>query len=556
MINKISYLLFVYIASIAFSFAQENVKTLKYNSIDNGIENKERSKKVYFSNNIFYFSDKIYKINEFIDYNRNIRVDYLSLKDKNYLHATNIGDGFKPEKIEDADEIAGFKCKKATYKAFSNTIEVWFTTQSDVKGSLYKAYLPENSLVTKILINGSRGWILDSIYLEKKEIENYNFEESEQVSMSVYQELLIESRYERLNIYNKQQLNWGDEIKIPDELKNNVVYRFGGGTIVMKKVKIPEELRKNKIVFAEITNWSNGDAYDRTGSLFCVPASQVEDEKVVTILDAYMKGIKVFPTIKDNQNREYKGLANKDDYISPIELVRFFTSFGVSNFNEKRVINNYNWADSVYYKQEITQVFPDEEYVWLGAMIGNYDKGGHYLSVDLSFYPTWESKNSEKFILPLAYTLNTLEMKGQPACRIFETDTLEIDFNIEENLKNEQFLFTSTGHGGWGGGDEFNPKLNEIYLDGKLIYSVVPWRTDCATYRMSNPASGNFENGLSSSDLSRSNWCPATLTPPYLIPLKDLEKGNHKVKIVIDQGMPEGNSASAWNLSLILVGDK
>lgn len=50
------------------------------------------------------------------------------------------------------------------------------------------------------------------------------------------------------------------------------------------------------------------------------------------------------------------------------------------------------------------------------------------------------------------------------------------------------------------------------------------------TYRMLNPSSGNFSDGISSSDLSRSNWCPGTTTNPVYIPL-DLKPGKHVLKI-------------------------
>ncbi|MDF1551159.1 MAG: peptide-N-glycosidase F-related protein [Bacteroidales bacterium] len=145
-------------------------------------------------------------------------------------------------------------------------------------------------------------------------------------------------------------------------------------------------------------------------------------------------------------------------------------------------------------------------------------------------------------------------MMGQNYGRFFGHDTLKTSFTIPANVENLELLYTSTGHGGWGGGDEFNPKLNQVFIDGKLIFSIVPWRADCGTYRMANPSSGNFQNGLSSSDLSRSNWCPATVTPPYYIPLKDLTPGEHYIEVVIDQGVPEGNSFSAWNVSGIITG--
>ncbi|HWV66578.1 peptide-N-glycosidase F-related protein, partial [Chitinophaga sp.] len=82
------------------------------------------------------------------------------------------------------------------------------------------------------------------------------------------------------------------------------------------------------------------------------------------------------------------------------------------------------------------------------------------------------------------------------------------------------------------------------------------WRTDCATYRLSNPASGNFGNGLSSSDLSRSNWCPGTLTSPVFISLQDIAPGQHTIQVAIPQGKPEGSSQSFWNVSGTLIGEK
>jgi hypothetical protein len=117
-------------------------------------------------------------------------------------------------------------------------------------------------------------------------------------------------------------------------------------------------------------------------------------------------------------------------------------------------------------------------------------------------------------------------------------------------------LYTSTWHGGWENGDEFNPKMNRILIDGVEVFKIVPWRTDCGTFRLSNPASGNFGNGMSSSDYSRSNWCPATLTPPYHIPLSSLVPGKHKLEVIIDQGEDEGESFNHWNISGILTGTK
>ncbi|MNK01461.1 hypothetical protein D3C87_192610 [compost metagenome] len=100
------------------------------------------------------------------------------------------------------------------------------------------------------------------------------------------------------------------------------------------------------------------------------------------------------------------------------------------------------------------------------------------------------------------------------------------------------------------------PKKNTIILDGKEIFAFIPWRQDCGSYRLFNPASGNFENGLSSSDYSRSNWCPGTITNPEFIDLGDLKAGKHNITIRIPQGDPEGGSFSAWNVSGLLLGNE
>ena len=194
----------------------------------------------------------------------------------------------------------------------------------------------------------------------------------------------------------------------------------------------------------------------------------------------------------------------------------------------------------------------------MGVFVGNYDSGGHVVSLELDFYPTFspeEDNEDNKYIQPLFSNLNIMEMEGQNYGRLFGNDTLRGNFEIPEDLQNLQLLYTSTGHGGWGGGDEFNPKLNQVFIDGEEVFKIIPWRTDCATYRLSNPASGNFKNGLSSSDLSRSNWCPATVTPPYIVALDSLKEGKHVIEVVIDQGENDGSSFSHWSISGVLIGE-
>lgn len=550
---KITLLILIPLLLTLSASSQQQAYKVLYQRITNGQVDSTNNFSFTFQDNVAYLSPPEAKNKQFIDFNREELVDIMQLGEDTYRTITPFSEVDKPELKEEKETILGYECSKVVYKAFSNTIEVWYTTETEAKGSPYKSYMPENSLVLKTVINGNRELMASEINLLEEEIElEYPYEGSIEISKAEARELQIKSRYTNVPVFHRQQINFGDEIVNPEFGLLDTTYRFSNGTVILKKVKLPEISKKGGSVYATLTNWSNGDAYDRTASLFTIAGKRDQ-----TVLDAFQKGTEVMPVLHDENGDSYQGFVSTDDYEVPVELMRFFTSFGVSHFNRLREINNYPWHDSVVYKQEITPLIPNTtDELWVGVFIGNYDKGGHLVSLDLQFYPPWgDGPVDEKWIEPLFSTINILEMSGQNYGRLFDTDTLHVEFNLPENIDDLQLLFTTTGHGGWGGGDEFNPKLNQVFVDDSLVFSIVPWRTDCATYRMMNPASGNFQNGLSSSDLSRSNWCPATLTPPYIIPLNNLEPGEHTLEVVIDQGKDEGSSFSHWGVSGVLTGN-
>lgn len=330
---------------------------------------------------------------------------------------------------------------------------------------------------------------------------------------------------------------------MPEVLKEGVQYSAGGGTILLKKVKLPDYV-KNRTVFAEVVQYSDGDAYDRIGSVFLIPES-----KRLSFLDA-MRDLKKVPSFH-SENMDYHGLISTAEYDVPLELMRFFTGFGVRKFNCNKV-KGQDWVDSVLYKMEVTPLAEKlEGEAWIGAYIGNWDAKGHRLSLKLKYYPDEEHRVYNT--LPLFNTVNYLEQAGQPYPIFMRQDSLIVKFTLKEPAKNARLYYLTTGHGGWGGGDEFNQKPNTLYLDGEKVISFVPWRDDCGTYRNWNPCSGNFSNGLSSSDLSRSNWCPGTVTNPEYIYLGDLEAGEHSITVKIPQGAPEGESNSYWCISGTLI---
>ncbi len=549
------HLLTVFFIAIGIvSIAQNNIKTYEI-TYGNG----ERNIKVYYQNDIMFLSGSKSKIAQYTNFNEKINISVISYNDSIYKLSKTFSELSKPIKTEEKTKIKilGYKCKYAEYSYFSNKIEVWHTEKAKARGSLYSSYLPTaKSLVLKIKVNGSDRFEAKAI--RKLDTTNFDYPaaEAKEVSSARFEELKINSRYTVISIFDNEQINWDPSIELPkfEDLKANITYHFRNGTVLLKKIKLGDNLKGKNYVFAKLTSHSNGDAYDRTGSVFIIPAS-----KKLSALNTYFKNTDILPSYFTNDSTNLNGIIATKDYEPAIEVMRFFTSFGVNYFNDKRPINNYPWANGVVYKQEISSLIPNtENEIWVGVYIGNYDKGGHKVSLELDVYPDFEDSDSirKAYVKPLFSTINITQPSGQNYGRIFKNDTLEISFSIDEDIDNLKLLYTSTGHGGWGEGDEFIPRLNQIFLDGKPLFSITPWRTDCATYRFSNPASGNFGNGLSSSDLSRSNWCPGTLTPPYIVPMQNVSKGKHIMKVIIDFGPETDNGRNSWNVSGILIGEQ
>ena len=244
-------------------------------------------------------------------------------------------------------------------------------------------------------------------------------------------------------------------------------------------------------------------------------------------------------------------------YAPPVELMRFFTPFGVGHFNDRVKLDGLEWEEETLYKQEVTELKPLlEGEVWIGVFIGNYDAGGHKVSLDIKSYPNeyeWTEDKSDTRIFPIVNTCNVLEMAGQNYGKIFGTDSISVNFWVPKGKQRVTLRYISTGHGGWGGGDEFNPKENELIIDGVKRFSYTPWRCDCGRYREWNPVSGNFWNGLSSSDYSRSGWCPGTATQPVFFDLSGFEPGAHTLTIAIPQGKPMEGGFSHWNVSATVI---
>jgi GLPGLI family protein len=480
-----------------------------------------------------------------IDRNTNLFTQ-VSFLDKTKFISTKDSTGLARQTFEylsGTKKILGYNCKKAKTIVNSNTIEFWYTDDLNVKGA--PTILGQNlGLVLEMVRNGN--FVIAATKIEKTKAFPIIPNPNRYVDGLTYKDLLWKSRFTTINVFKDQIINFSDASK-----SNDTILRFASGTIAVRKIKVPE-IKPGSQVFVDVTEQSNGDAYDRTGSFFIIPT-----DKAGSFLDGLKNGAKTLPVYTNGNGKEYQGVVATDSYNPVVELMRFYTPFGVKQYNTLQ-LKDKTWAENVLYRQDISDLraLLSNQEVWIGINIGNYDKGGHKVSANITIHNEEDSKIVPSSVVPLFCTNNIMEMAGQEYGTMFNNDKgLEVSFTLSKPMKNCRLRYITTGHGGWENGDEFVPKKNTIFLDGKETFSFMPWRQDCGSYRLSNPASGNFPNGLSSSDYSRANWCPGTVTNPIFIDLGNLEAGNHTMQIKIPQGLPEGGSFSSWNISGVLIGE-
>ncbi len=487
----------------------------------------------------------------YVSYGEDSVYTVLQYPDASYYSAYAFTDNDISFSEEGKEKVLGYPCTKYKTSINSNTIEVWMTDKLGFEATPKPGLGRLNGVMVRCMRNGI--YVTDLKTVKKNKVKGNLIPEDkgERMTFRELSQLRKDKLVMRIPVFKDEQIHFADYESFVGEIPFDTTIHFSHGTLIVKRMNLPQ-LPEHYQLFAELHQHSNGDAYDRTASIFVIPT-----EKAKSFRDGLTQGIEALPVFVDHDGKEYQGIKAEKDYLPPVELVRFFTSFGAGHFNDKVQIDGLKWTDENYYKQEVSELRDRlQGDVLIGAFIGNYDKGGHIFSLDLLAYPgdyEWDETPCRQHSVPLFNTCNVMEMSGQNYGRLFATDSLEVTFDIPKDVENVRLRYISTGHGGWGGGDEFNPKENAIFIDGIKTFTHTPWRCDCATFRDQNPVSGNFWNGVSSSDYSRSGWCPGTATNPVYFDLNHLKPGKHTLRIAIPQGQDEGGSFSHWMVSGVLL---
>ena len=490
----------------------------------------------------------------YIDYSRDTAFYQLYYTDNEQYYC---GFGIQNDNdytLEKTEKVNGYNCKKYTTSLFSNKMEIWVTEDLGFRATASSGFANLPGVLVKLVRNGNSATELASVKKDKKLANIIPQDLGQYTDRRALGNLEKEKLVITIPVFHDAQICFNPKLEKSRTVPYDTTLPYSNGTIILKRLNM-KQLPPHYQIFAELTEQSNGDAYDRTGSIFVIPASKI------SFLNALIDSVGVLPVVTDKNGEQYQGIKLEKDYTPLVELVRFFTPFGVHHFNQYRSLNDKEWEDAAYYKQDVSDLrqFLQGD-VYIGAFIGNYDAGGHKITLDLKAYPEsyeWSGNTDEHcWTLPLFNTCNVMEMSGQNYGKLFETDSLTVTFTVPEGLKSLRLRYLSTGHGGWDSGDEFVPKENVILIDGQQRFRHTPGRSDCGTFRVFNPASGNFWNGLSSSDYSRSGWCPGTATQPVYFDLTGLAPGTHTLTVAIPQGQREGTYFSAWNVSGVLIGTR
>lgn len=355
------------------------------------------------------------------------------------------------------------------------------------------------------------------------------------------------------------------------------IYHLVNGRIILKKITLPD-YKRSVSVKLRVTLASNGDRWDKSGSCFVLPKSSG-----INLLNI-ARGEKKFPAVDSTTLEQMVGIVPGSDYQPTVELMRFMTPFGVGHFSSpndsltqhRKPVYIDQWADSVTWEQDITDLYPLlEGGAYVGIFIDTWTTEGYVvsMSVDADESHLAYDPIQRRHVEPL---LNTVYYEGQTYPDIFARKDVSTEFEIPEGARNVRLKYIVTGHGGHSGGDEFVEKRNIVSVDGKEVLSFIPWRTDCASFRRFNPGTGvwlrkrlaayidkdgysekEVEEPLGSSDLSRSNWCPGSDVVPEEVLLTDIRPGKHTFTVSIPEAQEiDGNKLNHWLVSAYLVWDK
>ena len=208
----------------------------------------------------------------------------------------------KFEFTDESKKILNFTCKKAITTVNSNKIEIWYTNELGLKGG--PGVLGQDlGLVLETIRNGNSSLTATKIENLKTIPTILTLPKVPEVDQLTYKDLLWKSRFLNISVFDKEQIHF-----VADAQSNDSVFRYASGTVIVRKVKFPE-IKKGSSIYVDVTQQSNGDAYDRTGSVFMIPM-----DKKSSFLDGLKNGVNTLPVYENGNGKKYQGVVATNDY--------------------------------------------------------------------------------------------------------------------------------------------------------------------------------------------------------------------------------------------------
>ena len=300
--NSISkFLIIAFVTILNLNAHAQKTASIVYEQYENGKLIPSRFLNVKCSKSVANIINSASTEKMYINYRKRITVKTAKIQENKFAVVTSFDALSQAVLADKIDTILGYICKKAVYDVFSNKIEVWYTNQCKFKGSPSISFAPIDGLVLKYIVNGNRTILAKSITLNDETIDAPGTEFAK-VDDATYAAIQIKSRYIRIPVFEKEQINFENNILNKEEELLNHTYRYSKGNVILRKIKLPENNDKG-LFFVQLSDWSNGDAYDRVGSVFTF---SVKNEK--TILNALRNGIGKLPVYTDNTSNAYQGI--------------------------------------------------------------------------------------------------------------------------------------------------------------------------------------------------------------------------------------------------------
>ena len=197
--------------------------------------------------------------------------------------------------------LLGFKCKIARIMINSNTMEVWYTTELGIQATPTPGWGVTDGVVLRYSRNGQHVMVAKEIVPMKQAVDIMPESMGKEMDPNYYRYALNNCNVITVPVFDQESVNFTGA-KAPESIEAGKTYRVGGGSIILKKVTLPESA--NRDVFVELTQYSRGDAYDRTGSVFIIPMN-----KEKSFLDM-IKDLKSVPGFTANNGIFYPGLVS------------------------------------------------------------------------------------------------------------------------------------------------------------------------------------------------------------------------------------------------------